>query len=168
MYLGLDFLWSEDFLYYAIFINKISGAKDTYGLSAACHLLAPASKLLQQSGFGISNERELQALGFGELLLKRLFVLAHSDYLISGSSKFILVCLQGTCLCSTATGICLRIAIKYYLAATIITRVYLTSVLVNTKDLWYSISNIHICNFLYVHYDKIYDPNRNASPLIPI
>ena len=50
MYLGLDFLGSEDFLYDAILIDKISSAKYSDGFSTAGHLLAPASQLLQQSG----------------------------------------------------------------------------------------------------------------------
>ena len=47
MNLGLDLLWSEDFLNNAFFVDKIGGAEDSDGLSAAGYLLAPAAEFLQ-------------------------------------------------------------------------------------------------------------------------
>lgn len=48
MNLGLDLLWSEDFLNNAFFVDKIGGAEDSDGLSAAGYLLAPAAEFLQR------------------------------------------------------------------------------------------------------------------------
>ncbi len=56
MNLGLNLLWSEDFLDNAFFVDKIGGAEDSDGLSAAGYLLAPAAEFLQKGGLGISNK----------------------------------------------------------------------------------------------------------------
>lgn len=55
MNLCLDFLWSEDFLDYSVFVNEICGAQYADGLPSACHLLSPASELLQQSGLRVGD-----------------------------------------------------------------------------------------------------------------
>ena len=47
MNLGLDLFRSEDILNDAFFVDEIGGAEDTYGLSAAGYLLAPAAEFLQ-------------------------------------------------------------------------------------------------------------------------
>ena len=47
MNLGFNLLWSEDFLNYSIFIHEVCSAQDSNSFSAASHLLAPTSKLLQ-------------------------------------------------------------------------------------------------------------------------
>ena len=47
MNLGLDLLWSEDLFDDAFFVDKIGGAEDSDGLSAAGYLLAPAAEFLQ-------------------------------------------------------------------------------------------------------------------------
>ena len=47
MNLGLDLLWSEDLFDDAFFVDKIGGAEDADGLSAAGYLLAPAAEFLQ-------------------------------------------------------------------------------------------------------------------------
>ena len=99
MNLGLDLLWSEDFLNNAFFVDEISGAEDSDGLSAAGNLLTPAAEFLQQGGLGIRNKRELQALGFCKLLLQCLLVLAHAANLVNGCCQFLLMSLQG-CLLS--------------------------------------------------------------------
>jgi len=91
MYLGLDFFWSKDFLYNAIFINKISGSQNADSFSTASHLLSPTSKFLQQCGFSIGYKRELQTLGIGKFLLQSLFVLTYTYNLITGSCQLFLV-----------------------------------------------------------------------------
>ena len=101
MNLGLDLLWSEDFLNNAFFVDEISGAEDSDGLSAAGYLLTPAAEFLQQGGLGISNKRELQALGFCKLLLQCLLVLAHADNLVTGC----LMSLQGAGFGSASAGV---------------------------------------------------------------
>ena len=59
MNLGFDLLWSEDLFDDAFFVDKIGGAEDADGLSAAGYLLAPAAEFLQKGGLGIGNKREL-------------------------------------------------------------------------------------------------------------
>ena len=118
MNLGLDLLWSEDFLNDAFFVDKIGGAEDSDGLSAAGYLLAPAAEFLQKGGLGIGNKRELQTLGFCKLLLQRLLVLAHADNLVTGCCQLLLVCLQRAGLGSASAGVSLRITVEYYLATT--------------------------------------------------
>ena len=150
MNLGLDLLWSENLLNDAFFVDEISGAEDADGLSAAGYLFAPAAEFLQQGGLGISNKRELQALGFCKLLLQRLLVLAHADDLVTGCCQFLLMSLQRAGLGSASAGVSLRITVEYYLATAILACLDLTSVLVNAKNLWYSISYIH--NFIFYIY----------------
>ena len=105
MNLGLDLLWSEDFLNNAFFVDKIGGAEDSDGLSAAGYLLAPAAEFLQKGGLGIGNKRELQTLGFCKLLLQCLLVLAHADNLVTGCSQLLLMCLQGASLGSASAAL---------------------------------------------------------------
>lgn len=60
----------EDFLDDAIFVNEVCCAENTDGLSAAGYFFAPATKLLQECCLGVGDERELQSLSVGELLLQ--------------------------------------------------------------------------------------------------
>ena len=69
MDLGLDFLGREDVFDDAFLVDEIGRAEDADGLSSAGHFLAPASELLEQGRFGVSDEGELQPLCFGEFLL---------------------------------------------------------------------------------------------------
>ena len=140
MNLGLDLLWSEDLFDDAFFVDKIGGAEDSDGLSAAAYLLAPAAEFLQKGGLGIGNKRELQTLGFGKLLLQSLLVLAYADNLITGCCQLLLMCLQGASLGSASAGVSLRITVEHNLATTIVACLDLTSVLINAKNLWYFIS----------------------------
>lgn len=48
MNLGFDLFRSEDLLNDAFFVDKIGGAEDSDGLSAAGYLLAPAAEFLQR------------------------------------------------------------------------------------------------------------------------
>lgn len=69
MDLGLDFLGREDVFDDAFLVDEIGRAEDADGLSSAGHFLAPASELLEQGRFGVSDEGELQPFCFGEFLL---------------------------------------------------------------------------------------------------
>lgn len=56
MNLGLDFLGREDVFDDAFLVDEIGRAEDADGLSSAGHFLAPASELLEQGRFGVSDE----------------------------------------------------------------------------------------------------------------
>ena len=58
---GLDFLGSENLLYYAFLVYEVSSAQDAYCLAATGNLLTPATQLLKQSRFGVGDEGELKA-----------------------------------------------------------------------------------------------------------
>ena len=146
MNLGLDLLGSEDFLDDAFFVNEIGGTKDSDGLSAAGCLLAPAAEFLQQGSLGISDKRELKPLGFGKLLLQSLFVLAHTDNLVTCSCQLLFVSLQRTSLSSTTAGVGFRITVEYYLVTPKVACLDITSVLVYAKNLRYFISYINNLN----------------------
>ena len=134
MNLGLDLLWSENLLNDAFFVDEISGAEDADGLSAAGYLFAPAPEFLQQGGLGISNKRELQALGFCKLLLQRLLVLAHADNLVTGCCQFLLMRLQRAGLGSASAGVSLRITVEHNLATTKIACLDLTPTIDNNSN----------------------------------
>ena len=72
---GLDFLWCENLLDDAVLVYKVSGAQNADGAAATGYLLAPAAQLLEQGGFGVGNEGEVQSLRVGKLLLQSLSVL---------------------------------------------------------------------------------------------
>ena len=63
--------------------------------------------------------------------------------------------LQGASLGSASAGVSLRITVEHNLATTVVACLYLTSVLVNAKNLWYFISYIH--NSIFIYYTSCYD-----------
>ena len=144
MNLGLYLLGGENFLYHAIFVDKIGGTKNSYGATATCHLFSPTSQLLQQSGLCIRYQGELQTLGLGKFLLQSFPVLADSDDCISCCLELCLMSLKRACLGSTTTGICLGIGLEHYLAASVVRSLYLVAILVLAQYLGDSISYIHI------------------------
>ena len=148
---GLYFLWGEYLLDYALFVDQICCAEYADGSSAASHLLAPASHFLQHGSLGVGNERELQALCLSKFLLQLLSVLADAYDLISRSSQFGLVCLKRASLGGASAGICLWIAVKHYLATTVVAALDLASVLVDAKDLGNLISNCDNSKYLFVN-----------------
>lgn len=95
---GFDFLGCENFLYYTFFIYQISGSQYTDGATTACNLFSPTAKLLKQGRFRVGNERKLQSMGIGKLLLKRLFVFAHPYDFVTCLCQLLLVRLKRTSL----------------------------------------------------------------------
>ena len=74
-------------------------------MASAGYLLAPTAELQQQGGLSIGNERELQAVGIGKLLLESLLVLAYADNRVAGGSQLFLVRLQRTGFGCTSAGV---------------------------------------------------------------
>ena len=142
MNLGFDFLRTEYLFYHAILINEVCCAQGADGATAACHLFAPASQLLQQSCFGVGYQWEVKLIGIGKFLLQRFFVLAHSDDAIASRLKLSLMLLQRACLSSASAGVCLWITVKYYLATLIVACLNLITVLVFAQYLRYSVSDV--------------------------
>ena len=163
VYLGLDFLGSENLFDDAFFVYEIRSTQDADGVAATSYLLAPTAELLQQGGLSVGNERELQTVGLGKLLLESLFVLAYADNLVAGGSQLFLVRLQRTGFGCASAGVGFGIAVKHYLATAIVARFDFVSVLVYAKNLWNFISYSHGCGVL--GYSSLTKWGKASSPM---
>ena len=163
VYFGLDFLGSENLFDDAFFVYEIRSTQDADGVAATSYLLAPTAELLQQGGLSVGNEREVQAVGIGKLLLESLFVLAYADNLVAGGSQLFLVRLQRTGFGCASAGVGFGIAVKHYFATAIVARFNFVSVLVYAKNLWNFISYSHGCGVL--GYSSLTKWGKASSPM---
>lgn len=143
MDLGLDLFGSEDLRDDAVLIDEVGGAEDADGVTTTGHFLAPAAELLKKLGVNVGYERELEVVCISKLLLQLYAVLAHSDDGIAFCLQLCLVLLKGASLSGASAGVCLRIGIKYNLAALVITGLNLFPVLVDAKNFGYTITYVH-------------------------
>ena len=94
MVFGLDFLWTDDALHNAFFVNDEGRAEGAHVLASIHALLAPYTKLFDQLLVCVGNQGEGEGVLLDELQVRLFAIYTDAYHFVAGLAQGVVVVAQ--------------------------------------------------------------------------